>query len=158
MQPDEWRAILSGAAVVISIVSVLFTLREKRRQKHATLISALQGEKEAVAFIAFQLRNHSWGGRRSDRLELLSALVVAWIFEKSDRARAMVHSALKAVYVDHESDVRQTIDDTQDQLTNYVQSHYVDEAERDRRVGKYLEKLSGLKVALDRSNGSSTAP
>ena len=79
---------------------------------------------------------------------MLSALVVAWIFEKSDRARAMIHSALETVYETHRMDVDGTIEDIKKQLESYVTKHYSDKNERDERVGGYLRKLGRLQSAL----------
>lgn len=140
--------VFSALAVGIAFLSLVLTLRDKRRQKHEALISALQGEKEAVAFIAFQLRHHRWGHRKSERLELLSALVVAWIFEKSDRARAMIHNALKVVQNIHSKDVELTIKNIREQLEVYVECHYPEETKEDGPVGKYLVKLDRLCKAL----------
>lgn len=111
--------IVSLITVGVALLSLFLTILDKRRQKHEALISALQGEEEAVAFVAFQLRHRKWGRRRAERLELLSALVVAWIFEHSDRAQAMIHSAVKAVQAEHDDDVVCTIGDIRKQLTNY---------------------------------------
>ena len=139
---------IAGIAALVALGSFWISVRDRRRQQHEALLSALQGEKEAVAFVAFQLRNRNWGRWSNERKEILSALVVAWIFENSDRARAMVFSALSEVSRKYPGEVEEAVDDIEKQLENYVARTYPGEGERQSRIGKYIRKLALLRDAV----------
>jgi hypothetical protein len=51
---DDWRLLVAVFAALIALVSLLFTLRDRQQRRHNAILSALQGEKEAVAYIAFK--------------------------------------------------------------------------------------------------------
>ena len=91
------QTIFAGFATILAGLSLFITLRDKRRQQHEAIISTLQAEKEAVAFVSMQLKYRKWGKRHAERVEIITALGMAWIFENADRTRAMIHGALKFV-------------------------------------------------------------
>ena len=66
-----------------------------RRQQQA-LLDALQGEKEAVGFMALQLVRQPKLVTDENRFRLFSALCLAFVFESSSRARALVLEALRS--------------------------------------------------------------
>jgi hypothetical protein len=150
-----WQTIFTGVAALGSIFSLMFTLRDKRRQKHDAIIRSFQGEKEAVAYIAFQLNSKAWGRKENERKELVSALCLAWIFVKSDRASAMIDSALSEVCKEHKREVQTILDDIDGKLDYYAKRHFEDENHRKKAVGQYQQKLERLKAAFNMPNTKS---
>ena len=69
--------------------------RVRQAQAHNDRVKALQGEKEAVAYVAYQVREIGLPDDEEHRSELLASLCLAAIFTKSDRTRALVLSALR---------------------------------------------------------------
>jgi hypothetical protein len=98
---DQARTTFAALAVLLSIVSLVITLREKRREKRQSLVKALQGERESVAFVAYRLYQNPKLPRGSTADEIIAALCLAWMFESSDRARAIVLAALRALQPRH---------------------------------------------------------
>lgn len=96
MEPSDW---ISIAATVIAGGSVALHLilrrADKREARHTSVITALQGEKEAVGYEAYRLSESGWPGGLEERKQLLDALCLAFIFERSDRTRALIYRALQ---------------------------------------------------------------
>ena len=116
LEPKDWIAI---GAFIVSFISLVITLRDKKRQQHQSVISALQGQKEAVAYIALRMRHRRLPWSKKDRDEIITALCLAWILESSDRARASLLTALteaNKVRQDKVEAIRQDIDN---QLEDY---------------------------------------
>lgn len=81
------------AAVVIAVVSLWFSHRADRRTQRAARIQELLGDKQTVAFGASKLL---WEGfpEDADRPLVVRAVVNAYLFSSSDRARGMLLAAL----------------------------------------------------------------
>ena len=145
----DWQTFFAGTAVVLSLYSLYVGTKERRKRDHETILNALQGEKEAVAFFARQLQNENIKHNRTERREVVSALVNAWIFEKSDRARAMIHAALKSTCKvnTHSDEVFAIMHDVSEKLEDYVREVYPGEQSR---ISDYQDRISKLEAGLKR--------
>ncbi|KVT85703.1 hypothetical protein WK59_12090 [Burkholderia ubonensis] len=65
------------------------------RREQQALFDALQGEKESVGFMAIQLSRDPQLVTNENRHRLFSALCLAFVFESSSRAKALVLKALR---------------------------------------------------------------
>ena len=87
--------IIATVAASIAFASFVLTLLNRRAVRHATTLQALQGEKEAVAYVAFQVSKGQIPRRKKKREEILQSLCLAAVYEKSGRSRVMIYSALQ---------------------------------------------------------------
>jgi hypothetical protein len=99
--------------------------REKKQREHDALLNALQGEKEAVGFVAYQVKKVGLKGLKGlpdelDRSELIAPLCLAAVYEGSDRTRALVLSALEKSMKDgHDEKIKHTFYEIDDTFHNY---------------------------------------
>lgn len=106
MEASDWIAL---AAAVIALAALVLRFVDKRESRHASVMTALQGDKEAVGYEAYRLGEEGWpkpGKRRSD---LRDALYLAFVFESSDRTRALIHRALKSYPPDDRAELVETL-------------------------------------------------
>lgn len=96
---------IATLAAFISLVSFAFSYYQYRRAKHDEMIRALQGEKEAVAYIAYQLSQGKLPKNTKLRAEILMSLCLAAVFERSDRSRTLIYAALKNLQELHSDEV-----------------------------------------------------
>ena len=92
MGASEWLAMV---AVTVSIFSIIFAVFQWRKANRSEEIKALQGEKEAVAYVAHKIAFKGLPRGRIYREQLLESLCLAAVFERSDRSRALIYSALR---------------------------------------------------------------
>jgi hypothetical protein len=97
MTSSDWIS-LFAALIALSSIAVHLLLRasDKREARHTSVITALQGDKEAVGYEAHRLAEIGWPIRPDEQRQVLDALCLAFIFERSDRTRALIYKALKA--------------------------------------------------------------
>ena len=151
MDTGDWIAL---AAFALSIVSLAITLYERLRSEQESIIKALQGEKENVAFTALKVSGKRW--RNSPfasgyKDEVIASLCLAWVMEGSDRARALVLSALKELNADssNQRKISEVLKVIEDQFTDYVKSAYADDpVEGQRKIENGLNKAKQLRKAL----------
>lgn len=96
---DKITIIISLLALVVSVAGFIYTRYQEWRTARGAIIKAFQGEKEAVAYVAYQVRNKRWKSRFKSRNkfrnDVITALCLAWSLERSDRAKALVFDSLK---------------------------------------------------------------
>ncbi|TCM42498.1 hypothetical protein [Kribbella sp. VKM Ac-2568] len=96
MDAEAWIAL---TAVLLSLFSIALHLvlraHDRREERQTSVISALQGEREALSFEAHRITTRGWPKRSEERGQVRDALCLAFIFETSDRSRALVYEALK---------------------------------------------------------------
>lgn len=106
----EVSDIISLFAVSVAVASLILSLLHRRQVQHATTLEALQGDKEAVAYIAFEVSKAKIPSSKRRREEVLEALCLAVIYQKSGRSRVMIYSALKEVLKMHKREVHDAIE------------------------------------------------
>jgi hypothetical protein len=118
------------------------------RREQEGLFAALQGEKEAVGFMALQLSREPHLVTDSNRTRLFSALCLAFVFESSSRARALILKTLQKFSSD--SKVHQLITGILDEIkTDFIAY----EAEiGPKELEKYLNQIAKLKDSLRRGS------
>jgi hypothetical protein len=151
MDTGDWIAL---AALVLSLVSLAITLYERMRSEQESIIKALQGEKENVAFTALKVSNKQWPNSPFSsgyKDEVIASLCLAWVMEGSDKARALVLSALKELNSDvsNQRKINEVLKVIENQFTDYVNSAYADNpAEGQRKIDNGLKKARQLRQAL----------
>jgi hypothetical protein len=118
------------------------------RREQETLFTALQGDKEAVAFMALQLSRDPHLVTESNRTRLFSAMCLAFVFESSSRARALVLKTLRQFSVD---------DRSYGVITEILNEIEADFRAYDKGVGEdelkdYLKRIKKLKESLRMSS------
>jgi hypothetical protein len=88
------KALFAGLAIVVSLISLVFTLFDRQRVRIETVIEGLRGDNASVTYTALYIRLSKLLKKRKYRHSLISALLLAWNFQQSDRARASVLMAL----------------------------------------------------------------
>jgi hypothetical protein len=94
---DALSITISFAALCFSLVSFFYARIQEWRASRTSVIKALQGEKEAVAYVAYQVETGRWDERLKKskfRKDLITALCLAFAVEGADRAKALVFAAL----------------------------------------------------------------
>ena len=82
------------ASVVIAVLALAFGFIQYSQRRRQQLLIDLQGDKEAVAAVATRIRNGRMPWRKRNRSELLEAMCLAAVFERSGRSRSLVYAAL----------------------------------------------------------------
>jgi hypothetical protein len=137
----ETSDIIATIAAVISLGSLLFSWLVYRQTQHADVLRALQGEKEAVGYMAFSLGEGRLPWTRQRRRDILKSLCLAAVFEGSDRSRALVYEALRRHAGRHRSEVDDIVSSVESRF-NEVQD--LVDLERGKR------RLQALRAALGR--------
>jgi hypothetical protein len=151
MDTGDW---ITLAALALSLVSLAITLYERLRSEQEAIIKALQGEKENVAFTALKVRNRQWPNSPFSsgyKDEVIASLCLAWVMEGSDRARALVLSALKQLNADtsNRKKIKKVLEVIESQFTDYVNSAYADNKEEGQeKIDNGLKKAQQLRTAL----------
>jgi hypothetical protein len=106
MDTDNWTALGAFAVSLFSIALHLW-LRwsDQKTARHASVISAQQGTKEAVGYEAHRIATDGWPKDRKERARIREALCLAFVFEPSDRSRALIYEAVKKADADDKSDL-----------------------------------------------------
>lgn len=151
MQAKDWIAL---AALSVSLISLALTLYERIRSEHSSIVKALQGDKENIAFTALKVSNKQWPSspfaeRYTD--DVIAALCLAWIMEGSDRARALVLSALKELSANasNQHKISEILEGIENQFVGYMTSAYSDNpAEGEEKMERGLRKAQQLRTAL----------
>ena len=89
------KIIVSVVAVLVAGASFIVARRSDLRSKKAELIKNLLGEKETVGFAALKLLQDGLPNNERDRSLVVSSIVQACVFERSDRARALLYRVIE---------------------------------------------------------------
>jgi len=96
IKADNIENILTGLAVIVAIWSIIISLQVNARSKRAEKVNELLGEKESVAFAAMKLINgNKLPEDEIDRKMMISAIMNACLFERSDRARTLLYYVIE---------------------------------------------------------------
>lgn len=94
----DWIAVItSSAALVLSLVTFFRGQLRERKASDESVVKALQGEKEAVMYVAHKTASPKWQHRLQNetfRNDVITAMCLAWLAESSDRAKAIIFAAL----------------------------------------------------------------
>ena len=88
------KSIFAAIAIVVSTASFTYTLIDRSRVRIDAILEGLRGDRASVTYTALHIRLTKLLSRRKYRRAIISALLLAWNFELSDRARASVLMAL----------------------------------------------------------------
>jgi hypothetical protein len=123
---DPIALLISLLAVGISAATFFYARIQEWRSGQASIIKALQGEKEAVAYVAYKVRSRRWDKRfqgKKFRQDIISALCLAWSLESSDRAKALIFDTLKKIIeLGFKNEICPVLNDLYRQFTEYKQS------------------------------------
>ena len=120
------------------------------RREQEALFASLQGEKEAVGFMALQLSREPHLVTDSNRTRLFSALCLTFVFETSSRARALVSKALQK-FSENDS-AHRVITEILDEVETDFRA-YEDEIGPDE-LTKYFARIKKLKGSLKGGNAA----
>ena len=99
VKPTEIASVaISTAALLVSGATFAWARFQERSATRSARVKALQGDKEAIAYVAYQIRRHAWDRHLqspSFRNDIVTALCLAFLLEGADRAKALVFSALR---------------------------------------------------------------
>jgi hypothetical protein len=109
------------------------------------MIEGLRGDRVAVTYAALTIRLAGYMRRRKYRASLIAALLLAWNFETSDRARAAVLAALVQAHSHYQRDYNSVVEDLIERFTVYEES--VAGGQIERGVRWLDEVTSAVKAA-----------
>jgi hypothetical protein len=95
---DKWSLALAILSFIISVLTFFFARYQEWKSARGAVIKALQGEKEAVAYVAYKVKSRRWDKRIKDedfRKDVIAALCLAWSLEGADRPKAIVFDTLR---------------------------------------------------------------
>lgn len=120
MSPDVVSNWIAAGAILLSVISLVITLWTSHRQHYeetrieaiareaairTSVLSALQGEKESVAFTALHFSKAGLPADPEYREQVILALIQAAIFTSSDGARAIVLGVLADGLKEHKEEI-----------------------------------------------------
>lgn len=141
----EPRVIFAGIAVIISIISLIYTFLDRQRGRIDSLIQGLRGDRASIAYTALQIRLTNLLSKRKYRQALISALLLSWNFEKSDRARASVLMTLLDAKKKHPQDYKSVVNDLTLQFDIYA--GVKGEEEMQRGTSRLKDVLEAIETA-----------
>ena len=130
---------IATVAAAVAIISLAFALYQWWKSSHEGKIQALQGSKESVAYMARRLRKGQLPSSTHRLGELIDALCLAAIFERSGRSRILVYRALSRVHAEYPDELRRTIQEIEKDFDKY--KDYTD-------LSRGRKRLTKLKKAL----------
>jgi hypothetical protein len=137
----NWELIIAGIAAAISLIALGVTVWNLSVARHEAQVNALQGEKEAVSFVALQVSQRRIILRsRTRRKEMLQALCLAAVYEKSGRSRVMIYDALEQILRTHAQDVHDAVRSIEDRFKRFEDITDLDTA---------FKRLDELKAAVE---------
>jgi hypothetical protein len=152
----DWVAVL---ALIISVLSYLNTWQEKERSRKEAVVKSLLGEKETVAHMAYKISNKEWPASPADadaRDEVIASLCFAWIFESSNRARALVLAALKEMNEGYHDQIGSLLERIALQFSDYARLVSPEESDmqsdESRAVARGRKRLVQLRNELGMKN------
>lgn len=122
---DILTLIISGFAFIVSAATFLWARIQERSASKSALVKALQGEKEAVAFVAYQIETGAWNSKLKEakfRKDIIIALSLAFTMEGSDRAKALAFAALKKLTANHKPEIEPVLKDICKSMKEYQNS------------------------------------
>jgi hypothetical protein len=148
-------ALISLVSVSIAFLALYYSRQDRREQQGAadadalrreqeSLFAALQGEKEAVGFMALQLAREPRLVTDSNRNRLFSAMCLAFVFESSSRARALVLRALQNF--SREDEGYRVITGILEEVETDFRAYESEIGQKE--LTKYFDRLGNLKKAL----------
>lgn len=146
---EDYKTIISLAAVVISAISFYIARLAEKRSKKAELIKTLLGEKENVAFGALKLIRDGLPKNAKERKLLISAVLQACLLESSDRARALLYRVIeknKSQYLPEFKSALTAINQTFDSMDKYKFTPDELDLSRGRRRLLVVEKIINSKL------------
>ena len=84
----------NGIAVVVAVIAFVFSVAQWMDRRRSDYIRLLLGERETVAYEAFEITHHP---ARKISGDAARALVLSTLFLGSDRARLQVYEALDTI-------------------------------------------------------------
>jgi phosphoribosylpyrophosphate synthetase len=132
-------AVASAVFAVIALTFGFYQYRERRRQQ---LLIDLQGDSETVAAVATRVRHGGLPWRTRDRRELLRAMCLATVFERSGRSRSLLYAALVRAMAreEYRVEIISSVEDISAVITR--NSPYTDLARARRRLFALRAALS----------------
>ena len=149
------------ASVVIAVLALAFGFIQYSQRRRQQLLIDLQGDKEAVAAVATRIRNGRMPWRKRNRSELLEAMCLAAVFERSGRSRSLVYAALTKAMAreEYREDIISNVEDISAVITR--NSPYTDLARAQRRLFALRAALSmndDLRIRVQRIDAYLSQP
>lgn len=142
------KAVFAGIAIIVSLISLIYTFIDRRRVRIESIIQGLQGDKASVTYTALQIRLTKLLSNRKYRHALISALLLAWNFEQSDRARASVLTALLEAKRKYPKDYKNVVTDLTQQFNLYGS------VKGEKEIERGTSRLSDVLNAIDKAETS----
>jgi hypothetical protein len=101
--PVDASTAAATASAVIAVLALGFGFIQYRERRRQQLLIDLQGGKEAVAAVATRVRHGELPWRQQHRRELLEAMCLTAVFERSGRSRSLIYAALVKAMIREES-------------------------------------------------------
>lgn len=111
--------LISGLAFIVSAIALVLTILQRQRERLEAIVEGLRGDRRAVTYAALTIRLSRLLGRRDYRRSLIASLLLAWNFERSDRARAAVLAALVDAKRSYPQDYSEVVADLAGRFTDY---------------------------------------
>src|ERR1700722_1955958 len=140
--PVDASAAAAVASAVFTVVALAFGFYQYRERRRQQLLIGLQGDSETVAAVATRVRHGELPWRTRDRRELLEAMCLAAVFERSGRSRSLLYAALVRAMAREESraEIISNVEDISTVITR--NSPYTDLARARRRLFALRAALS----------------
>jgi hypothetical protein len=107
---ESVKLAVSILALVVAISSFVIARLADSRSRKAEDIRTLLGDKESVAFGALKLLRDGLPARPRDRSLVVMAIMQACVFERSDRARALLYRVIDRNRAAHHVEFEKALD------------------------------------------------
>ncbi len=142
------RNVLAALALIVSFTSLTISLIERTRVRIESVLQGLRGDRESIAYTALQIRLTNLLSKRKYRHALISALMFAWNFEDSDRARASVLTTLLEAKRKYPKDYDAVIQDLTKQYQIYGEVIGKEQIEK-RGMSRLVDVLYAVNKATE---------
>jgi len=140
MMPEPLELFSAALAALALFLVVRERKIRKNSERKSFLQSALLGEKQTIAYVAYKIAK-SEGFTDDELLDLLPTLCIAFVFTKSSRTRALILKAIKEVPKKFRKAMLKELSFVEDVFLEYQESKL--ESDTDS-LKKYLERIQAL--------------
>ena len=83
---DILTLIIAFSAFILSVINFYISRQQESKTRKDSVIKALQGEKESVAYVAYKIINDEWKKELKEgkfRDDVITSLCLSWALESS---------------------------------------------------------------------------
>jgi hypothetical protein len=117
---DVVTLIIAALALLVSAATFFWSRYQEWSSNREAMIKALQGEKEAIAYVAYQITSGDKEFKNEKlRKKVVTALCLAFAMEGADRAKSLLFAAIKKLDGTEHEEIKKILPDISENMKIY---------------------------------------